>query len=299
MWKRLSIGLLLVGMAAFGFALEKHANNTVDAALLPSYYSVGTSFRMGGYTWNIIKDNGDGTGFIQTGKEIASSCEHKSFVVSDTTGAYDRCLTTINASYSTGTNDRLGEITKASNASALASIRGISVNDYVLLTDNGTNFSYLPDYTWVHEAKGTNKYVFYHSSRISAGWLPLNTTPGLWYDPSRGAGNYIVPTFLIQLPQSNILDVSVSGLNHTMPYSDSDNHTGFQVFSLTIRDGEGPFRIELYDTNASGTGTSSIPSTDFDYVYNASTQMIDIRLLNQLPAGEYYFKVKRYKLESQ
>ena len=115
MWKRLSIGLLLVGMTVFAFVMEHHYKDTLDAALMASYYSVGTSFQMGGYTWNIIKDNGDGTGFIQTGKEIVSSCAHTSFLVRDDNGTFDQCLATLNASYPTGMSDRIGSITKAAN----------------------------------------------------------------------------------------------------------------------------------------------------------------------------------------
>ncbi|MCI9312809.1 MAG: hypothetical protein HFE68_05525 [Erysipelotrichaceae bacterium] len=292
MWKRFSIGLMLVGMTVFAFVMEHHFKDTLDAALMASYYSVGTSFQMGGYTWNIIKDNGDGTGFIQTGKEIVSSCAHTSFLVRDDTGALDQCLATLNTSYPTGMSDRIGSITKAANGSALSSIQAISSNDYIQLTDNGTNFSYLPDYTWVDENIGTNKYGFYHSMKVSSGWQVLNGISGLWYDPGTGAGNYLVPTYLIQLPQSNFLDITANTQTHTMPYSDMNNQAGFNVFTITINDGEGPFHIEIYDTDASGNGTSSTPSTYFSYVYQASTQTIDLNLINQLPAGDYYFKVK-------
>ncbi len=277
---------------AFGILFEKHYDKSVKAAPSTVYYDVGTTFQMGGYTWSVIKNNGDGTGFIQTGKEIAAPCPRVSYWVKDGTGDLDQCLLKLNNSFSTGSSDRIGKLTKVSNTSKLSVLRPVSMADYIQLTDNGTNTSYFEGYTWIDEIITTNKYAFFHTNQVMANWRPYNNIPGLWYDPDNWAGGLVVPTYLIQLPQSNVLDAAMPNIKITMPFSDADNHAGFSMASITINQGEGPFRFYLYDTDSSGNGNAQNPSAYFSLNYNQSTHTADLSFLNQLPVGNYYFKVK-------
>ncbi|MCI9312830.1 MAG: cadherin repeat domain-containing protein, partial [Erysipelotrichaceae bacterium] len=78
----------------------------------------------------------------------------------------------------------------------------------------------------------------------------------------------------------------------TKSYTDPINDTGNTMISIDTSEGEGPYHFYLYDTDASGHGTYTTPSNYFTLDPDSANGTAKVNLINKLPAGDYYFKVK-------
>ncbi len=280
---------MIIGVLSISYVVNAAMNKNINAASSPQYYGVGTTFTMGGYNWKIIKVNNN-RGYIQTSKEVTSVCSHSSYLVTDVSGNLAQCIQDINKVYSTGMSDRIGQIVKGSNPSTVSSIGPVSETDYSGITDNGSNMSYFPDYTWINKEMNPNHYVFFHSLLMSPNWVSYNSIPGLYYDASNQAGNYLIPTYLIELPQKNVISrIQSNVVNVSMPYNDANNVTNHVLVNISTSDGEGPYHFTMSGTTSLSGNLSSYISLVPDPI-NGSAELKIIG--NHLPVGEYDFKVK-------
>ncbi|MCI8548852.1 MAG: hypothetical protein HFJ38_08250, partial [Bacilli bacterium] len=297
MWKKLWISMLVlvssitVCYAYYNFKINASPITAADYAVGDKFERTNTdTFTMGELQWKIIKTD---------------SAAHKAYLVSEPftskyCGAFNlyqgsvlSCLAATDTQYTSSTvNDPMGDYVEAINGKG--SLEMMNLDFYNKVTSNNTDLGMLDaiGHFWMNEYSGSIQ-VAYLSGNTS--FVPYQFA-GVTYNNIivlNSTSTTIVAVKEIDLPQKGIIKTITSDATDiTKPSADLINNAGQTIVNIDTTEGEGPYHFYVYDTNASGSGTYTTPSQYFTLNSNPSNGTAQVNLLNKLPAGDYYFKVR-------
>ncbi|MCI8540611.1 MAG: hypothetical protein HFE67_03740, partial [Erysipelotrichaceae bacterium] len=291
-----------------GFIYWNYTLNAAPASV--NYYGFGDnfertntdSFTMGGIEWKLVYAYGD-KGWLMSKDNIAprANCSD----LRDGLWVEERdvltCLNTINNYYqaSIKNTDSMGEVVLGS--SPINTLGMMSLEDYFTMTKDGEDISCLDgiDTTFTGSTFGDfSSYVVFAQHNMTIGQTKRVVIGGktykyLLYNDARDVFDAINPFIEINLPQKGIIkNIMADKTSITKSYTDPINDTGNTMISIDTSEGEGPYHFYLYDTDASGHGTYTTPSNYFTLDPDSANGTAKVNLINKLPAGDYYFKVK-------
>lgn len=297
------MGSLGIGYAFYNVSLQASPVNEV-------YYGVGdtfertnkNSFEMGGINWQIFyTDASTHKGYI-AGENLVSK-HHCPNIVG---GIYvqqpdiETCLAIGNQAYQTsGADDDFAEFIKTYQQ--FGNLRLMTLSEYELITKDETDaiaLNHLDNYLytdfWLNSFSDTggqllywdkikfSEMVYKQYQRIADGSKRYGTT-----------SSTVIPIFEIDLPQKGIIQsISADQANITKPCTDAVNVAGSTIINIDTQQGKGPYHFYIYDVDAGGNGTYTNASQYFTLEADTQNGTAKVNLINTLPVGDYYFKVK-------
>ncbi len=309
MWKKIlmvlfaCMGSLGIGYAFYNVSLQASPVNEV-------YYGVGdtfertnkNSFEMGGINWQIFyTDASTHKGYI-AGENLVSKhhCPNIEGGIYVRQPNIETCLAIGNQAYQTsGADDDFAEFIKTYQQ--FGNLRLMTLNEYELITKDETDaiaLNHLDNYLytdfWLNSFSDTGGQLLY--------WDKIKFSEMVYKQYQRiadGAKRYgttsstVIPIFEIDLPQKGIIQsISADQANITKPYTDAVNVAGSTIINIDTQQGKGPYHFYIYDVDAGGNGTYTNASQYFTLEADTQNGTAKVNLINTLPVGDYYFKVK-------
>ncbi len=298
--KKILITSLCLMSSLFVFAYHKSQLNA--APVSHPYYNVGdtfertssSSFIMGGLEWTIVNTDTVNQKAYILSKNLSyyASCGGRDVVQSDVVS----CTTTANSLYAAdATNDDMGEYVEKINGKGTLVVPDAEF--YGKMTANETYFNGLdivPEFYhfWIDEFSGA-KRIAYSSYTNSGSPFSKNgiTYKKLFAFPTPSCG--IMAGMEIDLPQKGIIKtISSDNMSITLQTTDSMNVVNQTIANISTTEGDGPYHFYIYDTDVLGNGTYTNASSYFTLNANAANGTAKVNIINKLPEGEYYFKVR-------
>lgn len=276
------------------------------------------SFVMGGIEWRIVyTDNSTGKGFIMT-KNPATSASYQgaSYQCQQSRPGslyideiyYDDCLIQAQNYYASADSDTTGKIMESINS--VAQVHTVDLDLFNTLVSNDgiaserqhfNQYLAAPGYAWLEE-EGSRVHLAYEVNDVTGfGSSRFGNYNYIWdiaqqHSNIGGAAGYSTSlyfSFAVDLPLKGIIkSIKPDHASITKPYSDAMNSAGNLLINIDTVDGEGPYHFYLYDTDSNGVGIDTKPSQYFSLNPDSTNGKAEISLINKLPAGDYYIKVK-------
>ena len=296
----------MIMMFSVGIISHLYLNKNVQAApAAHPYYSYNEQFdrnnnnifQMGGIYWKLAyADRSTGTGIIIAKDNLVgvTGCGDGGVYVTET--GYNTCITQINNLFSSGSNDDMGEY--ISKVNTFGNLKSPTLQQYNLITDNEQDFS-RANYNgyWLDYVDDNSIRASYH---ISPQPYKKLTADGKTYTHAvltrytiPAPTTEIYPVLEIMLPQKGIIKTITTDISDlSKQYTDAINASGQTIVNIDTTEGEGPYHFYIYDTDASGNGTYTTASNTFALHADTVNGSAEVTMINKLPAGDYYFKVR-------
>ncbi|MCI8540964.1 MAG: hypothetical protein HFE67_05580, partial [Erysipelotrichaceae bacterium] len=294
MWKRVSIGILTLIAALSVYITYSKQQMEASPANTHPYYQVGdvfernmqASFLMGGRVWQLFYTD-QGVGYISD-HDMGTSAYIEEI---------DNIIAVSKTNFANGNSDAMGEFVKNLMQGQL---RPMTIAEYAMFTKGESDLSLLDShfgpYFWLDDKGPTiNERVLYW--RVPSGDNFLiqgynHIMEGYQRNGQHHAARY-VPIIKINLPQKGILkSIQADQTNVSKSYPDNGNQAGQTIVNINTTEGEGPYHFYVYDTDIGGNGTYTNPSSYFTLDSDSANGTAKVNIINQLPVGDYYFKVK-------
>lgn len=298
--KKILITAFCVLSSLFVFAYHKSQLNA--APVSHPYYNVGdafertssSSFIMGGLEWTIVNTDPINQKAYILSKNLSyyAGCGGRDVYPS----GVDSCTATANSLYAADTtNDDMGEYVERINGKGTLVVPDAEF--YNKMTVNETYFAGLDRVSefyhfWVDEFSGSRRIAYssysYSGSPFSKDGITYNRL-FVFTDPSCG----IMAGQEIDLPQKGIIKtISSDNMSITLQTTDSKNGANQTIANISTTEGDGPYHFYIYDTDARGSGTYTNASSYFTLNANEADGTAKVNIINKLPEGDYYFKVR-------
>ena len=299
MWKKVwvvCVALIAVFTVAYGYfnyQMDAAPANLADYEADDKFERTdNTEFTMGGVKWKIVNTD---------------SVNQKAYIISENLSLYASCggynlyqgsvlpcLSSANALYASNTtNDDMGDYVEAVNGKGTLNM--VDLAFYLKMTLNNTNFQILDrdmPHFWMNEYSN-GIMVAYISN---GGSYQRYTVGGVTYQKIivlSTTSTAIIAGMEIDLPQKGIIKtITADQSNMKLSCPDPLNDANQVIVNIDTTEGEGPYHFYVYDTDAGGNGNYRTPSNYFSLTADPINGTAKVHLIQKLPAGDYYFRVR-------